>query len=170
MEIIVKRGEEQFGPFSLDQLKGHLESGTVMPEDWAWHDGLDDWVPAQSLVELSSGGSMPELISSSSAKSTSSSTLPKAGGRKKAILAGAAILILVGGLAAAFLLGVFGGEEEPVAGEPDAGKSSKQASSNSGVGESRNDGGSGVGTGGPDNTPPQSIRRLRLIPQPLLMR
>ena len=154
MEIIVKRGEEQFGPFSLDQLKGHLESGTVMPADWAWHDGLDDWVPAQSLVEPSSGGSMPEPISSSSAKSTSSSTLPKAGGRKKAILAGAAILILVGGLAAAFLLGVFGGEEEPVAGEPDAGKSSKQASSNSGVGESRNDGGSGVGTGGPDNTPP----------------
>ena len=155
MEIIVKRGEEQFGPFSPDQLKEHLKDGTVMPEDWAWHDGLADWVPAQTLIaDVPVSAPMPDPISSSSAKSTSSPTLPKAGGRKKAILAGAAILILGGGLVAAFLLGVFGGEEEPVASEPDAGKSSKQASSSGGAGTGGSDGGSSGGTGGPDNTPP----------------
>jgi len=155
MEIIVKRGEEQFGPFSPEQLKEHLKDGTVMPEDWAWHDGLADWVPAQTLIaDVPVSAPMPDPISSSSAKSTSSPTLPKAGGRKKAILAGAAILILGGGLSAAFLLGVFGGAEEPVAGEPDAGKSSKQASSSGGAGTGGSDGGSSGGTGGPDNTPP----------------
>jgi len=151
MEIIVKRGEEQFGPFSPDQLKEHLKDGTVMPEDWAWHDGLTDWVPAQTLIDDSPAPApTPEPISSSSVESTSSPALPKDGGRKKAILAVAAVLILGGGLVAAFFLGVFGGEEGPVAGESDAGQSTKQASSGPGAGE----GSSVDGIGGPDNTPP----------------
>ena len=70
MEIIVKRGEEQFGPFSPDQLKEHLKDGTVMPEDWAWHDGLADWVPAQTLVENSpAANTIPKQIDDADRKS-----------------------------------------------------------------------------------------------------
>ena len=151
MEIIVKRGEEQFGPYSVAQLKEQLASGVIQEDDWAWHEGLSDWVPAQTLVENSPPlASMPEPVTSSSVASTSSSL--KAGIGKKVILAGAAILILGGGLAAAYFLGVFGGEEEPVAGEPDADNSSKLASSSGGAGEGGSDGGSSGGPG--DSVPP----------------
>ena len=122
MEIIVKRGEEQFGPFSVAQLKEQLASGMIREDDWAWHEGLSDWVPAQTLVENSPTlASMPEPVTSSSVASTSSSL--KAGIGKKVILAGAAILILGGGLATAYFLGVFGGEDAGVwvEGEPEAG-------------------------------------------------
>ena len=151
MEIIVKRGEEQFGPFSVAQLKEQLASGMIREDDWAWHDGLSDWVPAQTLVENSPPlASMPEPVTSSSVASTSSSL--KAGIGKKVILAGVAILILGGGLATAYFLGVFGGEDEPVAGGPDADNSSKLASSSGGAGEGGSDGGSSGGPG--DSVPP----------------
>ena len=84
MEIIVKRGEEQFGPYSVAQLKEQLASGMIREDDWAWHEGLSDWVPAQTLVENSPPlASMPEPVTSSSVASTSSSL--KAGIGKKAI-------------------------------------------------------------------------------------
>ena len=106
MEIIVKRGEEQFGPFSVAQLKEQLASGMIREDDWDWYEGLSDWVPAQTLVENSPPlASMPEPVTSSSVASTSSSL--KAGLGKKVILGGAAILILGGGLATAYFLGVF---------------------------------------------------------------
>ena len=151
MEIIVKRGEEQFGPFSPEQLKEHLKDGTVMPEDWAWHDGLADWVPAQSLVEPSPGASMPEPISELPAKAGVSPHLSKSGAGKKIAIAAAAVLILGGGLAAAFIFGVFGDEDETLSEE---GKQSELASNSGGGGSGGSDGGGSGGAGGPDNTPP----------------
>ena len=36
MDIFIKRGEEQFGPFSPEQVKEHLASGTLLESDLAW--------------------------------------------------------------------------------------------------------------------------------------
>ena len=110
MEVIVKRGEEQFGPFSLDQLREHLASGMILANDWAWHDGLSDWVPAKTLIADTSsnpdstGGSVVEIVPSPSR--------PKSAPSKKAIFAVVAIFILGGGLGGAYFLGVFGGVEK----------------------------------------------------------
>ena len=113
VEIIVKRGEEQFGPFSLDQLKEHLENGTVMPEDWAWHDDLSDWVPAQTLVENSPASNpISKPIDDLVTQPGPPHSRPKAafGGRQIIMAAGLALLIV--GLPVVYFLGVFGTEEK----------------------------------------------------------
>ena len=110
MEIIVKRGEEQFGPFSVAQLKEQLASGMIREDDWAWHEGLSDWVPAKTLIEDAS--SNPDSTGGSVIEIVPSPLRPKSALSKKAIFAVAAIFILVGGLGGAYFLGVFGGVQK----------------------------------------------------------
>jgi len=112
MEIIVKRGEEQFGPLSLDQLREHLASGMVLKDDWVWHDDLSDWVPAQTLVEaLPAATSIPKPIDDAATQSVDPHCMPESAFGKKAVVMVATLFMLIGGLATAFLLGAFGGEE-----------------------------------------------------------
>lgn len=40
--------KEQFGPFSLDDLKKQ----NINKETWIWYDGLDDWKKASEIEEL----------------------------------------------------------------------------------------------------------------------
>ena len=159
MEIIVKRGEEQFGPFSPEQLKEQLENGTIMSDDWAWHDGLSDWVPAHSLVEnVPASTSVAEPVSEQPAKASSSPAPAKSGAGKTIAIAAAAVLLVGGGLAAAFVMGVFGGNEEVIdlAVVPEG--QSKPIDVNQGEGAGSGDD-QGSGSGGSDNalspvTPP----------------
>lgn len=50
MQIHITRGEESFGPYTLEEVQEYLAQGTLLPEDQAWHEGLDDWVPLAQLV------------------------------------------------------------------------------------------------------------------------
>ena len=45
MEIYIKRGEEQFGPFTPEQVEESLQNGSLIESDIAWHEALPDWVP-----------------------------------------------------------------------------------------------------------------------------
>lgn len=45
-------GDKEQGPVTLAQLKGLLSSGKIQSDDLVWKDGLDDWVPAESVQEL----------------------------------------------------------------------------------------------------------------------
>ena len=49
MEVYVRRGEEQFGPFSPEQFEECLASGSLIEGDLAWHKGLKDWVSASEV-------------------------------------------------------------------------------------------------------------------------
>lgn len=48
-------GDKEQGPVTLAQLKGLLSSGKIQPDDLVWKDGLDDWVPSESVPELKAG-------------------------------------------------------------------------------------------------------------------
>jgi hypothetical protein len=115
VEIIVKRGEEQFGPFSPDQLKEHLSSGMILKDDWAWHDGLADWVPAQTLVENSpAANTIPKQIDDAVTQSRGEHYRPKATFGGKPVILAAGLTLLIGGLVAAYFLGIFeGGQKGP---------------------------------------------------------
>ena len=47
MDIYIRRGEEQFGPFTPQQVEESLASGALMETDYAWHSELTEWVPVR---------------------------------------------------------------------------------------------------------------------------
>ena len=62
MEIYIKRDEEQFGPFTLEQVEESLQNGSLIEGDIAWHEGLPDWVPVNKILAnpKSAGQPAPE--------------------------------------------------------------------------------------------------------------
>ena len=56
MDIYIRRGEEQFGPLTPEQLQESLNNGTLQADDLAWHSELPDWVSAGELLQMVAGG------------------------------------------------------------------------------------------------------------------
>jgi hypothetical protein len=50
MDYLVRRGEGQFGPYTLAELQGYVQSGHVLPGDMAKSEGLADWVPVSQIL------------------------------------------------------------------------------------------------------------------------
>ena len=50
VEIHISRGEDQSGPFTLEQVQDYLAQGVLLPDDLAWHEGLDGWIPLSELA------------------------------------------------------------------------------------------------------------------------
>ena len=50
MDYLVRRGEEQFGPYTLAELQEYAQSGRVLPTDLAKSEGLADWVPVSQIL------------------------------------------------------------------------------------------------------------------------
>jgi len=48
--FLIRRGAEQFGPFSLEQIKQYVAAGSVLSSDLAWTIGFTDWIVVSSLV------------------------------------------------------------------------------------------------------------------------
>jgi hypothetical protein len=46
------KGDEEFGPFTSEELQEHANTGWLTREDLIWKDGLEDWKPASSLKGL----------------------------------------------------------------------------------------------------------------------
>jgi hypothetical protein len=42
MEILIKRGKQEYGPYSLDTVNSYLASGELLRTDSAWYDGVED--------------------------------------------------------------------------------------------------------------------------------
>ena len=51
MQIFIARGEDSSGPFTLEQVQDCLAQGTLLPEDLAYHEGLEGWIPLSELVD-----------------------------------------------------------------------------------------------------------------------
>jgi hypothetical protein len=52
MQIFIHRDGQQLGPYTLDQVKGDLTSGSLQAGDLAWHEGIPNWVPLSQMPEL----------------------------------------------------------------------------------------------------------------------
>jgi hypothetical protein len=50
MDYLVRRGEEQFGPYTLAELQEYAQAGRVLPTDLAKSEGLADWVPVSQIL------------------------------------------------------------------------------------------------------------------------
>lgn len=49
--IHVLKNGEKWGPYTTEELEGHVEQGTFASEDLVWWEGLEDWQPLSSLFE-----------------------------------------------------------------------------------------------------------------------
>ncbi len=47
---VLKEGQK-WGPFTADEIKGHVAAGSFVLQDLAWREGLDDWEPLHQLIE-----------------------------------------------------------------------------------------------------------------------
>ena len=50
MEIYVNRNGQQFGPYTVEQVRENLAIGMLAPTDLAWHEGLAEWQAVAQLV------------------------------------------------------------------------------------------------------------------------
>ncbi|MDC0143615.1 DUF4339 domain-containing protein [Verrucomicrobia bacterium] len=83
-KISVTRKGEPIGPYSREKAKEYFASGQLLPTDWGWHDGMDDWKPINEVL----GMAVPAQATAAAGKSGK--------GKKVAMIAG--IVVLISGL------------------------------------------------------------------------
>ena len=76
MQIHIQRGQESFGPLSLEETTQYLAEGRLLETDLAWHEAISDWAPLGELL-LQFGETKPATESTKPA--------PKAEGEEPAI-------------------------------------------------------------------------------------
>ena len=56
-KIRVTRKGEPIGPYSREKAEKYFADGQLLPTDWGWHDGMDEWKPLYEVlgVEVSPG-------------------------------------------------------------------------------------------------------------------
>ena len=64
MQIHITRGEDSSGPFSLEEVQNYLAEGILLPDDMAWHEGLEEWVSLAQLVAASAAPVTPHPTTS----------------------------------------------------------------------------------------------------------
>lgn len=50
MRVLVHHGGQQWGPFSSDEVRRALAEGRFQPSDFAWYEGLAEWVPLSAII------------------------------------------------------------------------------------------------------------------------
>jgi hypothetical protein len=50
MDYFVRRGEQEFGPYTLAELQEYVQSGRVLSTDLAKSEALADWVPVSQVL------------------------------------------------------------------------------------------------------------------------
>ena len=55
------RNGRQLGPVSFTELRALAKRGELLPTDWAWHEGLDQWAFADSIPGLFLGVNTPHV-------------------------------------------------------------------------------------------------------------
>jgi hypothetical protein len=83
-KILVTRKGEPIGPYSREKAKEYFASGQLLPTDWGWHDGMDDWKPINEVL----GMAAPAQTAAAGGRPGK--------GKKVAMIAG--IVVLVSGL------------------------------------------------------------------------
>jgi hypothetical protein len=50
MNITIARGDQQYGPYTLDEVKSYLASGHLTYSDLAFREGATQWVPLSAIT------------------------------------------------------------------------------------------------------------------------
>lgn len=50
MNYFVKRGDQQYGPYSLADLQRYVQSGNIAPTDLARSEAMQDWAPVNQVI------------------------------------------------------------------------------------------------------------------------
>ena len=50
MEYFVRRGEQQFGPYTLAEMQEYARGGRILATDVAKSEGLNDWIPVSQIL------------------------------------------------------------------------------------------------------------------------
>jgi hypothetical protein len=54
-QIHISRDGQTFGPYSVEQVRQYLQTGEVLPTDWAWFEGAENWMPVTDVPDLAMG-------------------------------------------------------------------------------------------------------------------
>jgi len=54
-EIFITRKGKQIGPITRAKALENYNAGKLIPTDWAWHDGMDEWKPIWEVLDLGNG-------------------------------------------------------------------------------------------------------------------
>ncbi len=52
MQIHVSRNGQEYGPYSIEELRQYIASGMFAYSDLAWYEGLSAWTPLSAIPEL----------------------------------------------------------------------------------------------------------------------
>ena len=66
MEIFVGKNEEQYGPFTVNQINESIAKGEFSLEDLGWYEGLDEWKPLRNIEGIIDAAVIASNVSSSS--------------------------------------------------------------------------------------------------------
>ncbi|MEJ0000334.1 MAG: DUF4339 domain-containing protein [Verrucomicrobiota bacterium] len=50
MSITIYRNAQNYGPYSIDEVKGMLDQKSLSRDDLAWADDAGKWQPVENLV------------------------------------------------------------------------------------------------------------------------
>jgi uncharacterized RDD family membrane protein YckC len=59
VNLYIARDGKQYGPYSEEQVQSMLAAGQVMPQDLAWREGLESWVPLSQLLPAAASPMAP---------------------------------------------------------------------------------------------------------------
>ncbi|HEX7287124.1 MAG TPA: DUF4339 domain-containing protein [Candidatus Angelobacter sp.] len=59
MNYFVKRGDQQFGPYSLADVQRYVQAGNIGMEDLAQSEGMSEWIPVSQVL-----GNIPAAVTS----------------------------------------------------------------------------------------------------------
>ena len=74
MQIHVSKDGQQLGPFTWEQVQEQLAAGKIVPTDYAWHEGLEEWA---ALSELKPPQETVPEMGAQSTKSNDALSQPK---------------------------------------------------------------------------------------------
>ncbi|WP_076789663.1 DUF4339 domain-containing protein [Chlorobium sp. KB01] len=76
MLIHIKRNEEIFGPYSVEEARSYLQSGRLSLTDFAQMEGTSEWIPLASVPGLKSAPPPPALPSLATSPPPSGQSTP----------------------------------------------------------------------------------------------
>lgn len=62
MQIFIGRDDQQYGPYTVEQINEFLVSGHILSTDLAWYEGAAEWAPVASIK----GVAIPQRATSNS--------------------------------------------------------------------------------------------------------
>ena len=96
-KISVTRKGEPIGPYSRDKAKEYFAAGQLLPTDWGWHEGMDEWKPLYEVL----GMEVPTQTTVAAGK-------PGKGKKVALIAGGVGLLVALIGAGASYIPGMPG--------------------------------------------------------------